>query len=362
MYHDTPYIYALTQVPKLGKSSIKQLITFFEHAKNIWNASKSELLESGLSPSLIEQIRIFKKQTNVTDIASKLSEYKNLKIIPISHSDYPRMLKEIHDPPSLLYIDGNLQCLHMTCVAIVGSRKMSDYGKSVILDIIQTLQPYDIVITSGLALGVDGQAHQCALDHDIKTCAVIGSGHNEISPMSNLPIASDIIRNNGCIVSEYEPDIPASKYTFPQRNRIISGLSKVTIVVEAAKKSGALITAYQAIDQNREVMAVPGNIFSPTSQGCNILLTKGAHPYANSSSLLEILDLPEITHPEGKVEYTPKNEYEQKILDILEYTPQHINDLVKKADLPEKIIYSTLSILVLEDAIREDGAKNYSKR
>lgn len=200
----------------------------------------------------------------------------NIEEIKINDIKYPEQLKNIYEPPKRLYVLGNIEILHNTSIAIIGSRKFTEYGKNVALKLAKELSEKGIVIVSGLAKGIDSYAHIGTLNNKGKTIAVLGSGIKEIYPKENIELAKMIIRNGGCIISEYSPDTKPDKMNFPKRNRIISGLSKGVVIVEATEKSGALITADYALEQGRDVFAIPGDIFNKNYVGTNKLIQDGA--------------------------------------------------------------------------------------
>ncbi len=200
-----------------------------------------------------------------------------IKEINFSSDKYPKQLREIYNPPKRIYAIGNIEILNKVGIAIVGSRKATEYGKKVAFRLSKDLSERDIVTISGLAKGIDSHAHIGSLNvQNGKTIAVLGSGIKVIYPKENIELARQILRKGGCIISEYPPDDTPNKSNFPERNRIISGLSKGVVIVEASEKSGALITADFALEQGREVFAVPGNIYSTTSVGTNKLIQQGA--------------------------------------------------------------------------------------
>lgn len=209
--------------------------------------------------------------------------------INIESKYYPEQLKEIYDAPLKLFVLGNKNLLKQTSIAIVGTRNASEYGKTVALQFSKKLSESAINIISGLALGIDTYAHLGTLQSNStgKTIAVLGSGLDQIYPKQNIELAKQIVKSGGCIVTEYQHGTKPEKLNFPQRNRIISGLSKGVIVIEAGKKSGALITADFALEQGREVFAVPGNILSNTSVGTNNLIKEGAKVITNYEDILE---------------------------------------------------------------------------
>ena len=208
--------------------------------------------------------------------------------IYLSNEKYPKRLKEIYNPPKKIYVLGNVEILNDIGIAIVGARKATEYGKKVALKLSEDLSKRKIVIISGLAKGIDSYAHIGTLNvQNGRTIAVLGSGIKEIYPKENIELARQIVRNGGCLISEYSPDEKPNKINFPERNRIISALSKGVIVVEASEKSGALITADLALEQGREVFSVPGDIYSRTSVGTNKLIQQGAKLVTSFEDVLE---------------------------------------------------------------------------
>lgn len=214
-----------------------------------------------------------------------------MQTIDIKHKSYPTLLKEIYDPPQTLYVNGQLRAKEKYPLAVVGTRKVSLYGKKITRSLVEALAQAGFTIISGLALGVDGIAHQTTLDVGGKTIAVLGSGLDIIYPSFHQQLAQKIIESNGAIISEYELKTRPSKWTFPARNRIVAGMSLGTLVIEAPKKSGALITARFALEQGREVFAVPGSVYNENSAGCNLLIKMGAKPVTKPEDILEAFNL-----------------------------------------------------------------------
>ncbi|PIT87636.1 MAG: DNA-protecting protein DprA [Candidatus Magasanikbacteria bacterium CG10_big_fil_rev_8_21_14_0_10_40_10] len=215
-----------------------------------------------------------------------------LKTVCLGDKNYPALLKQIFDPPQKIYYRGNLKICGQPCLAVVGSRKFTAYGQSVCEKIIAELNNTAVII-SGLAYGIDAIAHRSALEQGGLTIAVLGSGVDQstIYPAGHRHLAEKIIQHGGLIMSEYPAGFAPTKYSFPKRNRVIAGLSQATLIIEAARKSGALITADCALDYNREVMAIPHPINSPTGHGANELIKKGAHLITNSYDIINILKL-----------------------------------------------------------------------
>ena len=215
----------------------------------------------------------------------------HMQTVNIKNKNYPELLKKIYEPPQVLYVNGQLKAKEKYPLAVVGTRKVSLYGKKITYSFVKALAQAGLTIISGLALGVDGIAHQAALDVGGRTIAVLGSGLDIIYPSSHQQLAQNIIESNGAIISEYEPKTRPSKWTFPARNRIVAGMSLGTLVIEAPKKSGALITARYALEQGREVFAIPGSIYNENSAGCNLLIKMGAKPVTKPEDILESFNL-----------------------------------------------------------------------
>ncbi len=218
----------------------------------------------------------------------------NISLILINDKEYPSQLKEISHPPLGIYVKGNIDILKQKndlFLAVIGSRKMSDYGKKVCEQTIKDLSSFNFTIISGLAYGMDACAHESAINNKLKTIAVLGSGIENIYPATNIPLANNIIKNGGCLVSEYPINSKAKVFYFPQRNRIISGLSRGILIIEAKEKSGSLITARFALDQNRDVSAIPNSIYEENSLGTNKLIQSGAKLIINPKDILEEFNL-----------------------------------------------------------------------
>lgn len=276
--------------------------------------------------------------------------------ISLHDKEYPNILRQIYDPPKELYIRG---CLPnpLNAVAIVGSRKYSYYGEKVTKDISSQLTKAGTQILSGLAFGIDAIAHNACLQENGMTIAVLGSGIDDktISPKKHYHLAQQILKQNGALVSELPPNTPAAPYTFPRRNRIIAGLAKSVIVTEARKKSGALITAQLALENGKDVLAIPHPIYSQTGKGTNALINEGAAVLYNLEDLYTLLHIDET--PKKQKPYTPKNIIEKEILDKLHTTSLHINELIQSTNLPQQSITSTLLLLEIQGIVtKKPGA------
>jgi len=286
---------------------------------------------------------------------------QKIDFIVSSENKYPDLLKEISYSPSSFYIKGEIP-EETPRIAIVGTRKISAYGKSVTEKLVQELVRYNFIIVSGLAYGVDTIAHKTALENQGKTIAVLGSGLNNVYPYSNKKLSQEIAKH-GALISEYPLDAPALRRYFPWRNRIISGLSLATVVIEAPEKSGALITAQFALEQNREVFAIPGSIFNKNSIGTNNLIQQGAKSVSKIEDILEELNiqytLPIIKdHPNLKFD----NKEEEKIYKSLsEEKPLAIDKIIEISNLSPKEVLAILTTLELKEFIKNTNEGNYIK-
>jgi len=342
-----------------------KLEKYFSQASRAFETSSYELRRSGLKEKLINEFIIWRQNFKFEKIENELAK-ENIKYITWHDQNYPKFLKEISFPPYIIYYRGNIKILNdnkINQLAIVGSRKHSAYAEKIIKEIMPTLVYNNIKIISGLALGVDTLAHQEALNNKGLTIAILGSGINyaSIYPRPNRQLAEKIINNNGLILSEFPPQTQPLKQNFPQRNRIISGLSQAVLVIEAKEKSGALITADYALDQNREVLAIPGNIFSEFSRGTNNLIKAGAKTITKIDDILEIFKIDTIKSDNKKRSIIKlKNEIEKQIYAILKQANERaekisVDEIIKITKLDTALINSTLSILELRGIAKSDG-------
>ncbi len=269
---------------------------------------------------------------------------------------FPKMLREIPSPPKELYLIGDLPDEDKTWLAVVGTRKFSTYGKEACEKIISGLKGYGFVIVSGLALGIDSIAHRACLNNNIPTIAVPGSGLNDkvLHPRSHLKLSREIVEANGCLLSEFPWDYPAGLHTFPQRNRIIAGLCKATLVIEAPEKSGALITSNFALEFNRDVFAMPGSIFNENSKGTNKLIKMGAAPITSSEDILDAFDIPrDGENLKLNLIFSP---LEEKIMNAL-IEPISIDDLIRKLGLPASEVNPTITMMTINGVIKQSGGE-----
>jgi len=276
--------------------------------------------------------------------------YSNdINVISYFDTLYPEKLKVHEDAPSILYYIGDIDKLNYNNnISIVGSRKCTYYGLNVTKIICSELSKNNINIISGMAKGIDTTAHKCSLDNHGYTCAVLGSGLDVIYPPGNKALYDSLIQS-GCVISEFPPGTPPFALNFPIRNRIISGLSDIVIVVEAGLKSGSLITARLALDIGIDVMAVPGSIFSEQSKGCNKLIKDGAFPLTSIEDVFDLLNLCYSSNMKQKQEEL--NDIEKKICKIISDSPIHLDDILKTTNVDIKHLYEVLFELQLKDEI-----------
>ena len=348
------------QVPTLGPIRFKKILDYFDNLGNAWKAPFNEFIKAGIESKIVQNIINGRKNINPDDELQNLKRIK-AKAVAIFDNDYPKLLKEIYAPPPLLYYLGQNDLNNDFLLAVVGTRKISGYGKQTTEQIIKELTCAGLTIVSGLALGIDACAQHTTIDCGGKTIAVLGSGIDKIYPSSNRKLAEMIIESGGAIISEFPPGTPPYKSNFPQRNRIISGLSLGTLVIEAGQKSGALITARYALDQNREVFAVPGNIFSANCFGPNELIKRGARVATCAFDILQILNLEQADDYKTTKQAIPESKTEEILIEILQNEAVHIDKIAQYARLDISVVNSTLSIMEMKGIIKNLGNQRYIK-
>lgn len=353
---------------KIGPKSMGLLEKYFPSPTAAYSANLSDLEKAGIKYKLalnfINWRKTFKFETAENELLKE-----GISFITWHEEKYPKLLKEIPAPPFLLYYRGSLDTLYdknKNRLAIVGSRKHSAYAEKVINELLPNLIEQKIEIISGLALGIDTLAHRGTLDNKGVTIAVLGTGvnSNNIYPYTNRHLAEEIINRGGIIISEFPPNTQPLPQNFPQRNRIISGLAQATLVIEAKEKSGSLITADFALNQNREILAIPGNIFAEFSRGTNNLIKFGAKAITKIEDILEIFKLEKTSEIEDKKtkkkEIILNNEEEKIIYSLLKQANERaekitIDEIVKISQLDTSVINSKLSILELRGIVKSDG-------
>ncbi len=355
---DIQYWIGFSLVPGIGRVKFGQLVNYFHSLENAWKASPGELKRAGLDSASIRSINTWRPKISLEVDMEKLEQY-GVQVTTYLDSDYPARLKEIYDYPPILYIRGTLLPEDEWCLAVVGTRRATVYGRQVTEEIVTDLARSKITIVSGLARGIDSIAHQKALEAGGRSIAVFACGLDTVYPAENANLARRIMQH-GALISEYPLGTrPKSEY-FPRRNRIMSGLSLGVLIVEAGETSGAIITANMALEQNREVFAVPGSILSPASNGTNHLIQEGAKLIRDYKDILEELNLTAVTHQIEMKEIIPPSDTESLLMKQLSAEPVHIDEVCRSSGLPISTVSSTLAMMELKGMVKQVGAMNYA--
>lgn len=315
------------------------------------------LRAAGLSEALTASPLKLRASVDPHDLWAELEKHQ-VTLLTWEDAEYPCRLKDIDQPPPVLYLRGGLNVSDDWAVAIVGTRRVTSYGRQVAEELATFLAQNGVTVVSGLARGTDAVAHAAALKAGGRTFAVLGSGVDQVYPPENRALAADIAAH-GALLSDYPLGTKPEAVNFPPRNRIIAGLSLAIVVVEAGIKSGALITAEFANDQGREVFAVPGNIFAPQSQGANHLLRQGAQPLTRPEDLLDALDLTLATERQAARTVLPADAVEASLFALLGAEPQHVDELGLQAGLPIEKVSATLALMELKGLARQVGGMQY---
>lgn len=356
-YPENLYLHGFNSVPQLGPKRLLKIARYFKSFKIAFQSSQAELLASGLEGKIAEIFIRHRTKINLAEEEENLARH-NIKLLSYQDPTYPKLLLEIPAFPPLLYYKGRHLASDELMLAVVGTRKISNYGRSVIPYLLNDLIHNGLVVVSGLAFGVDGAAHTECVKNNKRTVAVLGCGLDGASlyPKEHAYLAEQIIETGGTLVSEHPPGRPALKQNFVARNRIISGLAVGTLVIECELKSGALITARHALDQNRQVYAVPGQIYSLPSQGPNNLLKMGARCVTDSSDILSDLN---INIQAQTLPVHAFNEQEKAILEVLGFQPTDISQLVQKLNMEISVLSATLTFLEMKGQIKNLGSQQY---
>lgn len=354
-----PKIYwvGFSLVKGIGAVRFRALLQYFGDMECAWSASLSDLMKAGLSQKLAEGVLHARSTIRLQE---KFDQLQQLGIAVLTWDDptYPRYLKEISQPPPVLYMRGSIKPEDDVAVAVVGTRRITGYGRQVAEELGGYLARNGITVVSGLARGVDAVTHEAVLRAGGRTLAVLGSGVDVIYPPEYQKMAGKIIEQ-GAILSDYPPGTQPEAVNFPPRNRIISGLSRIVLVVEAGETSGALITASFAADQGRDVLAVPGSIYAPQSKGTNYLLQQGAKPLLCFEDVLEALNMDRVqSHQQARMVF-PGSPVEAKIIGVLSADPIHIDEIGSLTGLSIEEVSATLTLMELKGMVRQVGGMSY---
>ncbi|MBI4731455.1 MAG: DNA-protecting protein DprA [Chloroflexi bacterium] len=354
---DKRYWVGFNLVKGIGAVRLQALMKHFGDLELAWQSPVDALQAAGLSPKLAERVSQVRSSVDLEKYMTHVAT-QGISILTWDDDLYPPRLKEIDQPPPVLYVRGTLTKEDAWAVAVVGTRRVSAYGRQVTEDLASFLAANGVTVVSGLARGVDAIAHQSALKAGGRTLAVLGCGVDRVYPPEHQQLAEKMM-SSGAIVSDYAPGTPPDASNFPPRNRIISGLSMATVVVEAGDTSGALITAQFAVDQGREVFAVPGNILAPQSKGTNRLIAQGARPMLSGRDLLDILNLTRVTEQRQVRKVLPADEVEASLLNVLTHEPLHVDEIRSQTGLPIERVSATLTMMELKGLVRQTGGMNF---
>ena len=356
--HDLRYWVGFNRVYGVGPAKIRALLDHFGDLDAAWHAHEHDLREAGLDRRALENLLTARKTINLEQEIERV-QYTGARILIWDDPDYPPLLKNLVDAPPVLYIKGELCAADREwTVAVVGTRRATAYGRQVTEMLATDLARSGITIVSGLARGIDAYAHDAALKAGGRTLGVLACGIDQVYPPEHAKLVERMVQH-GAVLTETPCGSPPEAGNFPARNRIISGLSLGTIVVEAPETSGALITADRALEQGREVFAVPGNILAKTSQGTNSLLKDGATLVTSAQDVLEALNLKLVTaHSEARA-VIPEDPTEARLLALLSHDPTHIDALVHECGLPVAQVSSTLALMELKGMVRQLAGMQY---
>ena len=351
------YWIGFDRIRGIGSVRTNKLLDYFGDLSEAWKATSDQLAEAGMPKKVAADILKFRKEL---DLEAELDMIAGLGIgiLTIRDAEYPDPLKSINNAPPVIYVKGGFSDDDRFAVAVVGTRSRTSYGKQVAAELGKFLAVNGVTVVSGLARGIDTIAHQACLDAGGRTIAVFGCGLDVVYPPENRKLASDII-HHGALVSEFYPGTKPDAMNFPPRNRIISGLARAVVIVEADEKSGALITAKFAVEQSRDVFAVPGSIYAPRSRGTNRLISDGAIPLIDFQELLLALNLENTAEFRYVQKALPKDDIELLLMDAVRDEPLHIDEIKNLTGLSTDIVSARLTMMELKGIIRKTGNMTY---
>ncbi len=352
------YWIGFNKVAGIGPARLTALLEVCGSIEAAWKASIQQLQAARLDKRSLENLLLARRELDLADEWQRTVR-AGVQVLTWDDADYPSQLRETDASPTVLYVRGQLLATDDLAVALVGTRRASAYGREVAHMAATEFAHHNITVVSGLALGIDTVAHRAALDAGGRTIAVLGSGVDQVYPSQNRELA-DLIIAQGALVSEYPLGTRPEANNFPPRNRIISGLSRGVIIVEASQRSGALITAEFAAEQGRDVFAVPGSILHPGSAGCNDLIRQGATPFLSVSDVLDQLNFATLTTQIQVRQSTPTDPLEAQIMTMLAHEPYHVDELVRRMALPSGQVGSLLTLLELKGMVRQVGGMMYA--
>ena len=355
---DIKYWVGFSKVPGIGRVKFGSLENYFGRLENAWAATSTELKQAGMDRASVRHITDYRTKISLDEEMEKMERF-NVSVYTCHDSAYPGRLKEIYDYPPVIYVRGSLIPEDEWSVAVVGTRRATVYGRQVAEEISADLVRNNITVVSGLAKGIDSVAHLSALEAGGRTLAIFASGLDTVYPAENADLARRIIEN-GALITEYPLGTKPRADNFPRRNRIMSGISLGVLVIEAGESSGAIITANIALEQNREVFAIPGSILSPVSKGTNQLIQDGAKLVRSYWDVLEELNLTAVAQQIEMKVTIPPSDTEALLLGKLGAEPTHIDEVCRLSGLPASTVSSTLAMMELKGQVKQVGGMNYS--
>lgn len=356
--HPDAFLLALANCSSYGAQTLALLHNHFTTSEAAWNATREELLALGIPKGRVETFLNHRLNTDPQTFPDIIARAGILAITQ-AHPRYPAPLKTIYDPPFVLFVLGKMPNESMPIVAIVGSRAATSYGIENARVFSTGLARAGVSVASGLAYGIDAAAHKGALEGNGHTIAVLASGLLSKKSAEQEMLQKAILDGGGAVISERPLKEPSQSFSFPIRNRIVAGMAKATLVIEAALPSGSLLTAKEAIDNHREIFAIPGPINSKTSAGTNNLIKEGAHMATSPDDILLALQMAPARG--AFISYKPKSAIESSLLALLERGPKHVDDLVRESQIARHEAAQTLSMLELEGVVEKDESMTYKR-
>ncbi len=357
MKGNTKYWIGFNLVKGIGPVRLEKLLNYFGDIQSAWEARSYQLQAAGLNETLLQRMIDIRNRISL-DVMDQEIINQGIKVLTWDDPEYPDRLRQITQSPFVLYIKGEIDTDDIWAVAIVGTRRYSPYGQQVAENLSHTLAQNGITIISGLARGIDGIAHKAALAAGGRTIAVLGSGLDKLYPPEHRDLAN-LISKQGALISDYPLGTPPDGSNFPPRNRLISGLSKCVIVIEAGEKSGALITATYAAEQGKEVFSVPGKITAPMSRGTNLLIKQGAHPLLDAQDVLDMLNMTLVAEQKVVRKALPGDPKEAVLYQTVGDEPLHVDEICSLVDMPIEEVTSTLALMELKGMVRKTFGMKY---
>jgi DNA processing protein len=354
---DIRYWVGFSRVSGIGPARLRALLDYFGDLEVAWHADAFDLRQAGLDRRSLANLQALRAELDLEGELEKLAQ-AGVQVLTWDDEAYPPNLRQVYNAPPVLYIRGRLETRDEWAVAVVGTRRATVYGKEAARMLASDLTRAGVTVVSGMAHGIDTIAHQAALEAGGRTVAVFGCGVDVIYPARNRHLATEIVQR-GALVSEYPLGTRPEAGNFPPRNRIISGLSLGTVVVESDRGGGALITAGFAAEQGRDVFAVPGSVFARTSRGTNRLIQQGAKMVCDVNDVLEELNLTMVSQQAAARAVIPDNEDESAVLEHLSAEPKHVDELSRALRLPIARVTSTLALMELKGMVRQVGGMKY---